>query len=151
MSIKVSLRCVPEGSAFNMPAFVQIVAWRRTGDKPLSEPIKAWFTDEYTWLGLDALMFFFCGMYYQQLIMSFYITCLYFTTLTQHIRTHNMCHMKLDSLAACTGRFNLHCAHDACIIDLELLTYTATLLPKLVSTITLYHCVSSSAVFDASL
>ena len=34
-----------QGSIYNMPALVQIMAWRRTGDKPLSEPIMASFTD----------------------------------------------------------------------------------------------------------
>ena len=32
------LKCVPSGSINNIPALVQIMAWRRSGDKPLSEP-----------------------------------------------------------------------------------------------------------------
>ena len=35
--IKISLRFVPKGPINNIPAFVQIMAWRRPGDKPLSE------------------------------------------------------------------------------------------------------------------
>ena len=39
--IKISLRYVCRVSIDNNPALVQIMAWRRTGDKPLSEPIMA--------------------------------------------------------------------------------------------------------------
>ena len=35
--IKISLKFVPEGSINNIPSLVQIMAWRRRGDKPLSE------------------------------------------------------------------------------------------------------------------
>ena len=38
ISIKISLEFVPKGP-INIPALVQIMAWRRTGDKPLSEPM----------------------------------------------------------------------------------------------------------------
>ena len=31
----------------NNPALAQIMAWRRIGDKPLSEPVLTWFTDAY--------------------------------------------------------------------------------------------------------
>ena len=37
--IKVSLKFVPEGPINNIPALVRIMAWRRPGDKPLSEPM----------------------------------------------------------------------------------------------------------------
>ena len=36
--IKISLRIVPKGPINNIPALIQIMAWRRSGDKPLSEP-----------------------------------------------------------------------------------------------------------------
>ena len=36
-SIKISLKFVPMGPINNIPALVQIMAWRRPGDKPLSE------------------------------------------------------------------------------------------------------------------
>ena len=39
VSIKISLKFVPKGSINNIPALVQIMAWCRSGDKPLSEPI----------------------------------------------------------------------------------------------------------------
>ena len=35
--INISLKFVPKGQINNIPVFVQIMAWRRPGDKPLSE------------------------------------------------------------------------------------------------------------------
>ena len=44
-SINIWLKCVPRGPINNIPALVQIMAWRRSGDKPLSEPMMAsWLT-----------------------------------------------------------------------------------------------------------
>ena len=37
--IEVSLKFVPRGSFNNNPALFQIMAWRRPGDKPLTEPV----------------------------------------------------------------------------------------------------------------
>ena len=37
ITIKISLKFVPKGPINNIPALVQIMAWRRSGDKPLSE------------------------------------------------------------------------------------------------------------------
>ena len=39
ISIKIALKFVPRGLISNIPVFVQIMAWRRPGDKPLSEPM----------------------------------------------------------------------------------------------------------------
>ena len=39
ISIKISLKFVPMGPIDNNPALVQIMAWCRSGDKPLSEPM----------------------------------------------------------------------------------------------------------------
>ena len=39
IAIKISLKFVPKGPINNNPALVQITAWRRSGDKPLSEPM----------------------------------------------------------------------------------------------------------------
>ena len=39
ISIKISLKFVPKGPINNIPALVQIMVWRRSGDKPLSEPM----------------------------------------------------------------------------------------------------------------
>ena len=39
ISIEFSLKFVPKGPINNIPALVQKMAWRRPGDKPLSEPV----------------------------------------------------------------------------------------------------------------
>ena len=39
ISIKISLKFVSKGPINNIPALGQIMAWRRSGDKPLSEPM----------------------------------------------------------------------------------------------------------------
>ena len=45
--IRISLKFVPKGPINNIPALVQIMAWRRTGDKPLSEPMMSQFNNAY--------------------------------------------------------------------------------------------------------
>ena len=45
ISIKISLKFVSKGSINNGGALVQIMAWRRTVDKPLSGPMVSRFTD----------------------------------------------------------------------------------------------------------
>ena len=47
--IDISLKFVPEGKIDNIPALVQIMAWRRSGEKPLSDPMLTQFTVEYMW------------------------------------------------------------------------------------------------------
>ena len=42
-----SLKSVPKGLIDNKWAFVQVMAWHSTGDKPLSEPMLIQFTDAY--------------------------------------------------------------------------------------------------------
>ena len=39
ISINISLKFVPRGPINNIPTLVQVMAWRRSGDKPLSEPM----------------------------------------------------------------------------------------------------------------
>ena len=45
--ILISLKFVPNGSIDNRVALVQVMAWHRTGDKPLPEPMLAQFNDAY--------------------------------------------------------------------------------------------------------
>ena len=45
--IQISLKFVPRSPIDNKPALVQIMAWRRIGDKPLSESMQTQFTDAY--------------------------------------------------------------------------------------------------------
>ena len=43
--IQISLKFVSRSPIDNKPAFVQLVAWHRTGAKPLPEPVLTQFTD----------------------------------------------------------------------------------------------------------
>ena len=45
--IQISLKFVPKGPIDNKSALIQVMAWRRTGDKPLPEPMLTQFTDVY--------------------------------------------------------------------------------------------------------
>ena len=37
--INISLKFLPRGPIYNIPTLVQVMAWRRSGDRPLSEPM----------------------------------------------------------------------------------------------------------------
>ena len=47
ISMKISLKFVPQGPINNTPALILIMAWRRTDDKPLSEPMMAYVANAY--------------------------------------------------------------------------------------------------------
>ena len=47
IAIQISLKLVPRGPIENKPALVQVMVWRRAGDKPLPEPMMVQFTDAY--------------------------------------------------------------------------------------------------------
>ena len=47
ISIKIPLKFVPKSQINIIAAFVQIMARRRPGDKPLSEPVVVLFADAY--------------------------------------------------------------------------------------------------------
>ena len=49
ISIQISLKFVPRSPIDNKPALVQIMAWGRSGDKPLPEPMLTQLTDAYMW------------------------------------------------------------------------------------------------------
>ena len=53
--IRISLKYVPKGIIDNKSALVQVMAWRRAGDKPLPEPMLTQFTDAYAAQGRDEL------------------------------------------------------------------------------------------------
>ena len=73
ISIKTSMKFVPKGLINNIPALVQIMAWHRPGDKPLSEPMLTNFTDasmqapgghvNVTCLKLPETRLFFIGLF----------------------------------------------------------------------------------------
>ena len=52
-AIEISVKFVPKGPINNIPALVQIMAWRRSDDKPLSEPM---MVSSLTSFGLNELM-----------------------------------------------------------------------------------------------
>ena len=41
ISMKISMKFIPEGPINNIPSLVQIMAWHRTGNKPLFEAMMA--------------------------------------------------------------------------------------------------------------
>ena len=45
--IQISLKFIPTSPIDNKPTLVQVMAWRRTGDKQLSEPMPTQFTNAY--------------------------------------------------------------------------------------------------------
>ena len=47
ITIQISLKFVPRSPIANKPVLVQVMAWRRRGDKPLPEPMLTQFTDAY--------------------------------------------------------------------------------------------------------
>ena len=51
----MSLKFVPKGPISNIPAMVQIIAWRRPGDKLLSEPMIFVYRRIYAPFGLNEL------------------------------------------------------------------------------------------------
>ena len=55
--IQIWLKFIPKGPIDNKSALVQVMAWRRPGDKPLLEPVLTQFTDAYRGaLGGDELI-----------------------------------------------------------------------------------------------
>ena len=47
IQIQISLKLVPRSPIGNKPALVQVMAWRRTDDEPLHEPMLTRFSDAY--------------------------------------------------------------------------------------------------------
>ena len=45
--IQISLEFIPKNPNEIKPVSVQVMAWRRTGDKPFPEPMMSQFTDAY--------------------------------------------------------------------------------------------------------
>ena len=78
ISINISLKFDPRGPINNIPTLVQVMAWRRPGDKPLSEPmmvrlpthicvtrpqwVNPWHGEEFKVLSLWILMLTQCGL-----------------------------------------------------------------------------------------
>ena len=60
--IEMSLKYVTKGAINNKPALVQMMAWHRTGDKPLSEPMTAdvYWCIYVIWLQWDNVLWALC-------------------------------------------------------------------------------------------
>ena len=56
ISIKISLKFVPQGPINNIPASVQTMAWRRSDDKPMMNQWWLVYGRIYASLGLNGLM-----------------------------------------------------------------------------------------------
>ena len=54
--MKISLNFVRKGPNNNIPALVQIMTWRQSGVKPLSEPMMLVYWCKYASLGLNELI-----------------------------------------------------------------------------------------------
>ena len=61
MLIQISLKFVPRSPIDNKLTLVQVMAWRRRGDKPLPKPMLIRFTDAYAALGGDELIASYCN------------------------------------------------------------------------------------------
>ena len=84
ISIKVSLKFFPKGQIYNIPSLVQMMAWHRPGDKPLSEPMMVIFSDTYASLGLNGLKIGDINLrfrfYFTTIWTSFYLNNIWFCT-----------------------------------------------------------------------
>ena len=55
------MKFIPKGMINNIPALVQTMAWRRPGDKPLSEPTMTYFADAYS-ISQEICTWFCCAL-----------------------------------------------------------------------------------------
>ena len=62
--IWISLWFVPWSPIDNNPVLVQVVAWCRTGNKLLPEPMLTQFTDIYMWHSGEMSEWFFLGQFW---------------------------------------------------------------------------------------
>ena len=53
MILQISQKLVPKSPIDNILALVQVMAWRRTDNKPLPEPMVTQFTDAYVYTALE--------------------------------------------------------------------------------------------------
>ena len=68
IAIRILLNFIPKGSINNNPTLVQIMAWRRPGDKPLSEPM-IFYWHIYVSLNLNELMLSLMSLWYSLCIL----------------------------------------------------------------------------------
>ena len=74
ISLEISLKFVPKVRIYNIPSLVLIMAWRRPGDKPLSEPMM---------VSLPTHMCHLTSMSYDYITFMLYNTVRQFVTISQ--------------------------------------------------------------------
>ena len=81
ISIRISLKFVPRSLVDNKPAWVQVMSWRQTGDKPLPEPMLIQFADVYMRHWGEMIMRYQKLTVLQSIVMYFTyaVYCIYFT------------------------------------------------------------------------
>ena len=88
--VTISLKCVAKGSINYIPSSVQIMAWCRSGDKPLSGPMMALFIDAYmrqsASMSLKRQRLVHCKLTEPELAVRLYCAC------TELVSSLNLCH-----------------------------------------------------------
>ena len=89
ISFQISLKFVPTILINNIPALVQIMAWRQPGDKPLSEPMMVkllthicvtrpqWVNGMFLFVEVHLYAVFFARIFYIQIRLSIYMWTLF--------------------------------------------------------------------------
>ena len=122
ISIQISLKFVPKGPINNNPALVQIMAWRRPGDKPLSEPMMVislthicvtrpqWVKCHYRWnyywgthMRATALWKILDSVSQQRLRSSYFFNEIFHTALCQIIKSWRCTYTSLTLAIACSN------------------------------------------------
>ena len=79
ITIKISLKFVPKGPINNIPALVQIMVWRRPGNKPFSEPMMVSLLTHICvtrpqWVNVQPILYYWilhwCSVFVNQNVLS---------------------------------------------------------------------------------
>ena len=105
ISIKISLKFVPQGPINDIPALVLIMAWRRPGAKPLSEPM------------MVSLPTHICVTRPQWVNLFLYIISV---IVCAHVCTIRISHQMADALCDCFRACTIGCAESMVNITLWL-------------------------------
>ena len=82
ISINISLKFVPRGPINNIPTLVQVMAWRRPGDKPLSEPMMVRLPTHICVTHPQWVNAWFCNVLYRKISMLQFLPLAYTETKT---------------------------------------------------------------------
>ena len=73
--IKISLKFIPKGPIDNILALVQIMAWRRLGDKPLSEPVMVSLLTHICVTRPQWVDWTYCSALNWNIVQTYYVSC----------------------------------------------------------------------------